>query len=74
MKNPLATKFFIICIFFAVIGLFSFISCSKDNDNITNGDTGPIKIESGKWTATTGFGTFDFIVNYHHKPSALPMV
>ena len=63
MKNPSLTKFFLTGILLALVGLFYFISCGKDSDKITNGGTEPAKIESGKWTATAGFGTFDFTVN-----------
>lgn len=62
MKNLLGTKLFFVSNIFLVVVLFCFLSCG-DDDNITNGNKGPVKIASGKWTATIGFGTFDFIVN-----------
>jgi hypothetical protein len=43
-------------------GSLIFISCSKDSDDITGGTTGPQKISTGEWNASTDFGEFDFTV------------
>ncbi len=60
MKNLLAPKRMYLFYVFPVVLLFCLLSCKDDNS-----ETGPGQIESGNWTATmtTGFGSFDFIVN-----------
>lgn len=65
MSKQLLHKFFIVYILFILSGLLVFISCSKDSNgnDITGGTTGPQKITSGNWTASTDFGVFDFVVN-----------
>lgn len=38
-------------------------SCGEDDDSITNGDSTPSSIVTGKWIASAEFGSFDIIVN-----------